>query len=304
MLQLTSDGRGVVTCLELPDVTDKPMLFSTFMMWMLAELYHNLPEAGDLPKPRLVFFFDEAHLLFEDASEGVSRSDRAGRPPDPLQRSRSVFRDPDSQGCAGGRAGPARQPDPARAAGPHPGRRQGVEGDGANLSQDFVLRSGGDPHVAGDWRGGGHGSERSGVADAGRRHSAHSALRRAWPRSRRRSCRPISGSRICWRSTGRQLDRESAREMSGRPDGTHGAGGRRRGSRRRRLGARKDHGAGCAPGCLPRPIARTVGREVVRGIFGLLGAKPPRSTSDPAKTLVGSGVRGPAGRSSSFPSAE
>ena len=46
MLQTTSDGRGVVTCLELPDVADKPRLFSTFMMWMLAELYHNLPEAG------------------------------------------------------------------------------------------------------------------------------------------------------------------------------------------------------------------------------------------------------------------
>jgi hypothetical protein len=67
MLQVTSDGRGVVTCLELPDVADKPKLFSTFMMWMLAELYHNLPEAGDLPKPKLVFFFDEAHLLFDDA---------------------------------------------------------------------------------------------------------------------------------------------------------------------------------------------------------------------------------------------
>ena len=73
MLQLTSDGRGVVTCLELPDVQDKPLLWSTFMMWMLAELYHNLPEAGDLPKPKLAFFFDEAHLLFADALEGVSR---------------------------------------------------------------------------------------------------------------------------------------------------------------------------------------------------------------------------------------
>ena len=67
MLEVTSDGRGVVTCLELPDVADKPMLFSTFMMWLLAELYHNLPEAGDLAKPKLVFFFDEAHLLFRDA---------------------------------------------------------------------------------------------------------------------------------------------------------------------------------------------------------------------------------------------
>ena len=67
MLHVTSDGRGVVTCLELTDVQDKPKLFSTFMMWMLAELYHKLPEAGDLPKPKLAFFFDEAHLLFDDA---------------------------------------------------------------------------------------------------------------------------------------------------------------------------------------------------------------------------------------------
>lgn len=67
MLQLTPDGRGVVTCLELPDVANKPMLFSTFMMWLLAELYHELPEVGDLSKPKLVFFFDEAHLLFDDA---------------------------------------------------------------------------------------------------------------------------------------------------------------------------------------------------------------------------------------------
>jgi DNA helicase HerA-like ATPase len=67
MLQVTSDGRGIVTCLELADVQEKPMLWSTFMMWLLAELFQNLPEAGDLPKPKLVFFFDEAHLLFDDA---------------------------------------------------------------------------------------------------------------------------------------------------------------------------------------------------------------------------------------------
>ncbi len=69
LLHVTPDGRGVVTCLELADCQDKPALFSTFMMWLMAELYHNLPEAGDLPKPKLVFFFDEAHLLFRDASK-------------------------------------------------------------------------------------------------------------------------------------------------------------------------------------------------------------------------------------------
>ena len=67
LIVTTADGRGVVTCLELADVQDKPALFSTFMMWLLAELYHNLPEAGDLAKPKLVFFFDEAHLLFDEA---------------------------------------------------------------------------------------------------------------------------------------------------------------------------------------------------------------------------------------------
>jgi DNA helicase HerA-like ATPase len=69
LLQQTKDGHGIITCLELSDCQDKPALFSTFMMWLLAELYQNLPEAGDLAKPKLVFFFDEAHLLFRDASK-------------------------------------------------------------------------------------------------------------------------------------------------------------------------------------------------------------------------------------------
>jgi DNA helicase HerA-like ATPase len=62
-------GRGVLTVLELTDIQDRPALFSTFMMWLLASLYRELPEMGDLDKPKLVFFFDEAHLLFEEASK-------------------------------------------------------------------------------------------------------------------------------------------------------------------------------------------------------------------------------------------
>jgi DNA helicase HerA-like ATPase len=69
LLRTTPDGRGMVTCLELTAVQDKPALFSTFLMWLLADLFHDLPEAGDLDKPKLVFFFDEAHLLFKDASK-------------------------------------------------------------------------------------------------------------------------------------------------------------------------------------------------------------------------------------------
>ncbi|MDQ0819126.1 DNA helicase HerA-like ATPase [Arthrobacter sp. V1I7] len=69
LLRTAPDGRGVVSCLELPTLQTKPMLFSTFLMWLLADLFEELPEAGDLDKPKLVFFLDEAHLLFDDASK-------------------------------------------------------------------------------------------------------------------------------------------------------------------------------------------------------------------------------------------
>ncbi|QNP71760.1 DUF853 family protein [Streptomyces roseirectus] len=68
-LRTAPDGRGIVSVLELPAVQDKPQLFSTFLMWLLADLFHDLPEIGDADKPRLVFFFDEAHLLFNGASK-------------------------------------------------------------------------------------------------------------------------------------------------------------------------------------------------------------------------------------------
>jgi DNA helicase HerA-like ATPase len=69
LLRTTQDGKGVVSLLELPNLQDRPALFSTFLMWVLADLFHDLPEVGDVDKPKLVFFFDEAHLLFDDASE-------------------------------------------------------------------------------------------------------------------------------------------------------------------------------------------------------------------------------------------
>ena len=69
LLRTAPDGRGIASMLELPGVQDRPQLFSTFLMWLLADLFHDLPEVGDLDKPKLVFFFDEAHLLFNDASK-------------------------------------------------------------------------------------------------------------------------------------------------------------------------------------------------------------------------------------------
>ena len=68
-LRVASDGRGIVSLLEVPGVADRPALYSTFLMWLLADLFNDLPEVGDLDKPKLVFFFDEAHLLFNDASK-------------------------------------------------------------------------------------------------------------------------------------------------------------------------------------------------------------------------------------------
>ena len=74
LVRTAADGRGVISCLELPAVQDKPKLFSTALMWMLAELFHELPEVGDLPQPKLVFFFDEAHLLFDGATKAFIES--------------------------------------------------------------------------------------------------------------------------------------------------------------------------------------------------------------------------------------
>jgi DNA helicase HerA-like ATPase len=71
LIRTNPDGAGIISILELSDVMDRPRLFSTFMLWMLAQLYEHLPEAGDLLKPKLCFFFDEAHLLFDDASEAL-----------------------------------------------------------------------------------------------------------------------------------------------------------------------------------------------------------------------------------------
>jgi DNA helicase HerA-like ATPase len=69
LMRTSPDGRGIISALELASLQDRPALFSTALMWLLAELFEQLPEVGDLDKPKLVFFFDEAHLLFADATK-------------------------------------------------------------------------------------------------------------------------------------------------------------------------------------------------------------------------------------------
>ncbi len=70
-MKTDSDGRGMVNILVADKLMQSPRLYSTFLLWMLSELFEELPEAGDLPKPKLVFFFDEAHLLFNDAPKAL-----------------------------------------------------------------------------------------------------------------------------------------------------------------------------------------------------------------------------------------
>ncbi|OBI95786.1 helicase HerA-like domain-containing protein [Mycobacterium asiaticum] len=69
LLQIDDQGHGVISLLEFSGQSLRPVIFSTFLMWLLADLFAQLPEVGDVDKPKLVFFFDEAHLLFTDASK-------------------------------------------------------------------------------------------------------------------------------------------------------------------------------------------------------------------------------------------
>jgi DNA helicase HerA-like ATPase len=71
LMKVTPDGRGVINLLAAETLMETPKLYSTFLLWLLSELFDKLPEIGDPEKPRLVFLFDEAHLLFNGASQAV-----------------------------------------------------------------------------------------------------------------------------------------------------------------------------------------------------------------------------------------
>jgi DNA double-strand break repair helicase HerA and related ATPase len=71
LMQTDGDGRGVINILAADRLMQSPKLYATFLLWLLSELFENLPEIGDPEKPKVVFFFDEAHLLFDDAPEAL-----------------------------------------------------------------------------------------------------------------------------------------------------------------------------------------------------------------------------------------
>ncbi len=283
-LQVASDGRGVVTCLELADVQDKPRLWSTFMMWLLAELYQQLPEAGDLPKPKLVFFFDEAHLLFSDAPDAfMEQIERVVR----LIRSKGVGvffvtqtpKDVPETVLAqlGNRVQHAlRAHTPNDEAALRATVRTFPKTPFYDLEETLTSLGIGEAVVTG--------LDRRGAP------TPVVAARLIPPASRMGPLTPDELAAEVRESPlqdeyGAAIDRESAREMlAKRLERVGEAGGAEGGRGREREGVRGG-GAGVAKatgaaviGALTTKIGRTVGREIVRGIFGLLGAKPPRTT--------------------------
>jgi hypothetical protein len=280
LLTVTRDGRGVITCLELADVQDKPALFSTFMMWVLAELYHNLPEAGDLPKPKLAFFFDEAHLLFDSASKAfLVQIEQTVR----LIRSKGVGvflvtqspRDlpDDVLGQLGNRVQHAlRAHTPDEEAALRSAVRTFPKTTFYDLEETLQSLGIGEAVVTG--------LNARGVP------TPVVAVRMIPPASRMAPLTPEELAADIRQSDllaeyGTAVDRESAREMLAKrmaaaapPAGAEPAA--KTGKPARTIAPV----AGAAVvGAMSSTIGRTVGREVVRGLFGLLGAKPPRTTT-------------------------
>ena len=128
IMRTTRDGRGAINVLAADKLMMNPRLYATFLLWLMSELFEELPEVGDPDKPKLVFFFDEAHLLFDEAPKIARRPGRAGGPPDPLQGRRRLFRHAEPARRARDGAGPARQPRAACAARLYAARAEGGAG--------------------------------------------------------------------------------------------------------------------------------------------------------------------------------
>ena len=136
LMRTDLDGRGIINILAADQLILKPRLYSSFLLWLLSELFENLPEVGDLDKPKLVFIFDEAHLLFDDAPPALrQRVEQVVR----IIRSKGVgvyfcSQFPDDVPERDPR--PARQPHSARAARVHAARPEG----GAHRGRDVRRR--------------------------------------------------------------------------------------------------------------------------------------------------------------------
>ena len=207
-------ARGIVTLLEVADVMDRPRLYSTFVLWMLAQLYETLPEVGDLPKPKLAFFFDEAHLLFTDASEAADGADRAHRAAHPVQGRRRLLRDPG----ADRRARRPSCPSSATASSTRSGRSRPDDADALRkTARTFpvtdALRRRADDHLAGHRRGARHRAVTQGHPDAARGDPARPARLADGAAHRRGARRELSPRRRSPPATTQSVDPQSAHEI-------------------------------------------------------------------------------------------
>ena len=132
-LRQDEEGRGVINILAADRLFRNPLMYSTFLLWMLSELYETLPEQGDSDKPRIVFFFDEAHLLFNNCPKALLDKIEQIVPADPLQGRGRLLRHPQPRGRSHEYFGPARQSRAARHARVYARRPQGCQGRRRNL---------------------------------------------------------------------------------------------------------------------------------------------------------------------------
>jgi DNA helicase HerA-like ATPase len=250
------------------------------MMWLLAELYHNLPEAGDLPKPKLVFFFDEAHLLFAEASRAfLDQTQRIVR----LIRSKGV-------GVYMVTQTPKDVPDEVLA---QLGNRVQHALRAHTPNDDKALKATVRTYPKTEYydleetlTSLGIGEAVVTVLDPRGTPTPVVAARLIPPGSRMAPLTPDELQADIRQSDliteyGQPVDRESAREMLAERMGRTAAPVEEpepRAKQGRSVGKSAAAAAGAAVvGALSTSIGRTVGREIVRGLFGMLGMKPPRT---------------------------
>ena len=152
---LKDGGRGYISVLAAEKLMESPRLYATFLLFLLSELFEVMPEVGDPEKPNLVFFFDEAHLLFKDAPKALLEKVEQVVRLDPVERRRRLFRDAEPARHSRHRLAPARQSRPARIARLLAAGAEGGEGGGDDLPRQSRLRYRKGDHGARHRRGSG-----------------------------------------------------------------------------------------------------------------------------------------------------
>jgi hypothetical protein len=142
LMRVARDGRGYISVLSAERLMQSPRLYATFLLFLMSQLFEQLPEVGDPDKPKLVFFFDEAHLLFKDAPKALLDKVEQVRAPDPVEGRGRLFRDAEPARYSRHRVAAARQSHPACAARVLAFGAEGGESGGHHLPRQSSLRHG------------------------------------------------------------------------------------------------------------------------------------------------------------------